>query len=134
MHLSYRVEPKISLDPFIHDIDIELIFGLYDGRGGPIPTSQVNRQLSFSQCSEASTPRAAAVGAASTACHYINKLNQHISKEAMRKRVERMMKPKEDGSLKVPDEIVKEWRNGDQQKLLDDFLQAGFDKDSLRVF
>ena len=39
------------------------------------------------------------------------------------------MKAKEDGTLKVPEEIVKEWRNGNQQKLLEDFKEAGLDKD-----
>ena len=39
------------------------------------------------------------------------------------------MKAKEDGTLKVPEELVKEWRHGNQQKLLDDFKEAGLDKD-----
>ena len=52
-----------------------------------------------------------------------------LSQQALRKRVERLMKAKEDGTLKVPEELVKEWRHGNQQKLLDDFKEAGLDKD-----
>ena len=39
------------------------------------------------------------------------------------------MKPKCDGSFKVPKELVNEWNNGDQTKMLQEFQQAGLDKD-----
>jgi len=59
----------------------------------------------------------------------VSAVTQLLSQQALRKRVERLMKAKEDGTLKVPEEIVKEWRNGNQQKLLEDFKEAGLDKD-----
>ena len=52
-----------------------------------------------------------------------------LSQQALRKRVERLMKAKEDGTLKVPEEFVKEWHSGNQHKLLEDFKEAGLDKD-----
>ena len=44
------------------------------------------------------------------------------------------MVPKADGTFKVPKELVEEWSKGDQNKLLEEFRQAGLDKDTTSVF
>lgn len=52
-----------------------------------------------------------------------------LSEEAVRKRIERLMKPKVDGTYKVPEELRKAWHSGDQKQLIEEFKSAGLDKD-----
>ena len=52
-----------------------------------------------------------------------------VSKSAAKKRIERLMQPKSDGSFKVPEEVIKEWRSGDQDRLVAEFSKAGLDKE-----
>ena len=52
-----------------------------------------------------------------------------ISKQALRKRVERLMKPRADGTYAVPTELLSEWKKGNQNNLLDEFKKAGLDKE-----
>ena len=47
----------------------------------------------------------------------------------VRKRIDRLMKPKADGTYKVPVELVEEWKKGDQMNILREFREAGLDKD-----
>jgi hypothetical protein len=47
----------------------------------------------------------------------------------VRKRIDRLMKPKADGTYKVPLELVEEWKKGDQMNILREFREAGLDKD-----
>ncbi len=53
-----------------------------------------------------------------------------LSQSNMKKRVERLMTPKADGTFKVPKELVSEWKSGDQQKLIREFQSCGLDKDT----
>ena len=54
----------------------------------------------------------------------------NISKQALRKRVERLMKPRHDGSYAVPEELVSEWKTAANQELiLKEFQASGLDKD-----
>lgn len=104
-----------------------------DGNGTPsgslphacVPASSVTPQIlprTLSYANVASTPADPAGPQSQT----------DISTQALRKRVERLMKPKARGGLKVPPELIKEWETGDQNKLLDDFKKAGLDKDRLK--
>lgn len=53
-----------------------------------------------------------------------------ISKQALKKRVERLMKPRQDGSFVVPEELVREWNGKTNQDLiLKEFKESGLDKD-----
>ena len=52
-----------------------------------------------------------------------------ISKQALRKRVERLMKPRADGTYAVPTELVSEWKKGNQNNILEEFKKAGLDKE-----
>ena len=52
-----------------------------------------------------------------------------VSKSAAKKRIERLMTPKADGSFKVPEEVINEWRSGDQDRLIEEFNKAGLDKE-----
>ena len=52
-----------------------------------------------------------------------------MTKTAMRKRIDRLMKPRANGKLLVPQELADQWQNGDQNKLLEEFQKANFDKD-----
>ncbi len=89
----------------------------------------VNRCLSFS------TPNEPAPKQAESISGRIGTLIEAVSDEAVRKRVERLMKPKADGKFKVPEELIKEWRSGDQKRLLEEFKSAGLDKDiSMIIF
>lgn len=56
-------------------------------------------------------------------------LAQGLSVSAMKKRIGRLMTPRADGKLKVPQEMVDEWHKGNQDKLAAEFAQAGLDKD-----
>ena len=56
-----------------------------------------------------------------------------VSESATKKRIERLMQPKADGSFKVPEELVQEWRTGDQARLLQEFKHAGLDKDPIHA-
>ena len=42
----------------------------------------------------------------------------NISKQALKKRVERFMKPRQDGSFVVPEELVREWNGKTNQDLI----------------
>lgn len=54
----------------------------------------------------------------------------NISKQALKKRVERFMKPRQDGSFVVPEELVREWNGKTNQDLiLKEFQESGLDKD-----
>lgn len=80
-------------------------------------TLPVARSLSFTAAtSPADTPLSGHLG-------------QTLSMPNLRKRVARMMKPKADGSYKIPKELIDEWEKGDQDKLLQDFQRSGLDKD-----
>lgn len=52
-----------------------------------------------------------------------------VSKSAAKKRIERLMQPKADGKFKVPEEVINEWRTGDQDRLIAEFGKAGLDKE-----
>ena len=97
----------------------------YGGSSAPIATPPpLNRALSF-QSSPRSAPSVAETGGNETPVS----LSTCLSMSNLRKRVGRMMKPKCDGNFKVPKELVHEWNHGDQQKMLQEFQQAGLDKD-----
>ena len=70
-------------------------------------TPQVSRKLSFSA---AASPVSRGVSVMP-----IPDLVNSLSKSAIKKRVERLMTPKQDGSHKVPAELIAEWRSGDQK-------------------
>ena len=55
-----------------------------------------------------------------------------ISFNTVKKRIDRLMAPKADGTFKVPKDLVDEWKRGNQASLVDEFQRAGLDKD--RVF
>lgn len=52
-----------------------------------------------------------------------------LSQANARKRVARLMQRKANGTYKVPDDLVKAWKDGDQDRLVSEFLDAGLDKD-----
>ena len=54
-----------------------------------------------------------------------------LSHANARKRVSRLMQRKADGSFKVPEDLVKAWKDGDQDRMVEEFLNAGMDKDSV---
>lgn len=39
------------------------------------------------------------------------------------------MKPRADGTYLVPEEIIKAWKDGNQDMIVEDFKSAGLDKD-----
>ena len=84
----------------------------------------VARQLSYGELSSgpaASLPSVAEVVAG-------------LSKSATKKRVARLMQRKQDGTFKVPEELVKEWHAGNQDTLTEEFITAGMDKEaSLKI-
>lgn len=86
-------------------------------------TPQVSRKLSFSA---AASPVSRGVSVMP-----IPDLVNSLSKSAIKKMVERLMTPKQDGSHKVPAELIAEWRSGDQNRLIDEFQKAGLDKDQI---
>ena len=86
----------------------------------------MNRQLSFSAAAHPS-PGGVIVGGGSP--HVQGALVKSLSFSSMKKRVDRLMTPKADGTFKVPKELVQEWKQGDQTKLVDEFQRAGLDKD-----
>lgn len=96
----------------------------YGGSSGPIQTPPPRRALSF-EVPPCSVPSVAETGVDKSPAS----LSTCLSMSNLRKRVGRMMKPKCDGSFKVPKELVNEWNNGDQTKMLQEFQQAGLDKD-----
>ena len=59
------------------------------------------------------------------------KVVKELSKEALRKRVERLMKKSASGEHKVPTELVDEWNKGSehQNKLISEFESAGLMKE-----
>ncbi len=85
-------------------------------------TPPVSRKLSFA--SAPPTPVAS-----ECSMMPIPDLVSSLSKTAIKKRIERLMIPKQDGSHKVPAELIAEWRSGDQNRLIDEFQKAGLDKD-----
>lgn len=94
---------------------------LPDVGGDTTPQAQVNRRLLFGSelehgqnLSPELTPKDIA---------------KALPMSAVRKRIERLMKPKADGTYKVPEELVQEWKRGDQTKILDEFRASGLDKD-----
>ena len=96
----------------------------YGGVAGPIQTPPpLKRALSFEAAPDSvpSVAETAATPASLSTC---------LSMSNLKKRVGRMMKPKCDGTHKVPKQLVDEWNNGDQNKMLQEFQQAGLDKDS----
>lgn len=52
-----------------------------------------------------------------------------ISHANAKKRVARLMTRRANGSFKVPEEIARAWQDGDQDRLVSEFMQAGLDKD-----
>ena len=87
----------------------------------PEPSPAVTRQLSFAS-SVCETPAKLDDGE-------VKNLVATVSESATRKRMERLMQPKADGSFKIPEELIQEWRKGDQARLLQEFKHAGLDKD-----
>lgn len=63
----------------------------------------------------------------------VKELVATVSESATKKRIERLMQPKADGSFKVPEELVQEWRTGDQARLLQEIKHAGLDKDPIHA-
>ena len=91
--------------------------------GPPISTPPVARQLSF-----ASLP-AAPVDEPSAAPS-VREVVEGLTKSATKKRIARLMQKKQDGTFKVPEELVKEWNGGNQDKLMEEFINAGMDKEA----
>lgn len=89
------------------------------------PTPLVARSLSFT--SPGSGPGSPGSGSAGSMPD--GSFAQGVSLYAVKKRIARLMTPKADGKLKVPQEMVDEWNKGDQDKLAAEFSQAGLDKD-----
>ena len=54
---------------------------------------------------------------------------ESLSVSAMKKRISRLMTPKSDGSYKVPKELVDQWKAGEHDRIVQDFVDAGFDKE-----
>ena len=54
-----------------------------------------------------------------------------LNTAAIKKRIDRLMTPKADGTYKVPAELVNEWQSGDQTRLINEFKTAGLDKELL---
>ena len=52
-----------------------------------------------------------------------------LSQANARKRVARLMQRKANGTYKVLEDLVKAWKDGDQDRLVSEFLDAGLDKD-----
>lgn len=91
----------------------------------------VNRCLSFSK---AAHPEPGVAGDGGGSMLVDGSLVKSLSFSNMKKRVDRLMTPKADGKFKVPQELVHEWKHGDQKKLVEEFHRAGLDKDTYRVF
>ena len=91
----------------------------------PEPSPAVTRKLSF-ESSSCETPAKLHDG-------QVKDLVATVSESATRKRIERLMQPKADGSFKIPEELVQEWRSGDQARLLQEFKHAGLDKDPIHT-
>ena len=89
--------------------------------GDRTPQAPVNRRLSFESESEFGQRHAPEL----TPDEFAKALPMSV----IRKRVDRLMKPKADGTYKVPRELVEEWKQGDQLKILQEFQEAGLDKD-----
>lgn len=56
-------------------------------------------------------------------------LTGHVSDSALKKRIERLVKPRSNGKSLVPKELAEQWQNGDQAKLLEEFKKAAYNKD-----
>ena len=54
---------------------------------------------------------------------------ESLSVSAMKKRIARLMTPKSDGSYKVPKELVDAWKAGEHDRIVQDFVDAGCDKE-----
>ena len=91
----------------------------------PPPT---NRCLSFSGADSSSPGGVLGAGGVMAPRDMVKAL----SSQTIKKRVDRLMTPKADGTFKVPKELVDEWKRGNQASLVDEFQRAGLDKD--RVF
>lgn len=74
-------------------------------------------------------PRPKSTGACYLDLSSTKDIAKALPMSAVRKRIERLMKPKADGTYKVPEELVQEWKRGDQTKILDEFRASGLDKD-----
>ena len=80
------------------------------------PEAQIGRKLSFSGLTTPSPAKGPDVGVS-------------VSDSALKKRVERMMKPRCDGSYIVPKELVEQWQKGDHTQIMADFKNCQLDKD-----
>ena len=56
---------------------------------------------------------------------------EEVSSSALKKRIARLMTPKSDGSFKVPKELVEAWKTGDQERLTQEFVDAGYNKEPI---
>ena len=61
----------------------------------------------------------------------VRDLVAQVSVAATKKRVARLMKPKQDGTFKVPEELVKAWNSGEQDRLIREFVDCGMVKERL---
>ena len=59
----------------------------------------------------------------------IKGLVAQVSVAATKKRVARLMTRKQDGTYKVPDELVKAWNSGEQDRLVREFVDSGMVKE-----
>lgn len=100
---------------------------LSEAASDPYGEPPVNRRLSFS-AADPPKPMGAEQGVVPVG-KGAKAVVEALSEDALRKRVERLMKPKVDGTYKVPEELRKAWRSGDQKQLIQEFKSAGLDKD-----
>jgi hypothetical protein len=61
----------------------------------------------------------------------VRDLVAQVSVAATKKRVARLMTPKQDGTFKVPEELVKAWNSGEQDRLIREFVDCGMVKERL---
>ena len=89
--------------------------------------SPVARQLSFASGSlERQPPEPETMGIPP-----VRDLVAQVSVAATKKRVARLMTPKQDGTFKVPEELVKAWNSGEQDRLIREFVDCGMVKERL---
>ena len=56
---------------------------------------------------------------------------EEVKRSVVKKRLARLFAPRADGTMLVPEELVKQYKDLNQREgLIDEFVQAGFDKDS----
>ena len=103
----------------------------------PTSPANVRRQISFTASTELDPSPASAVSAVVPEVapkkppSLVPDVLSTLNTSAIKKRIDRLMAAKADGTYKVPAELVKEWQSGDQTRLINEFTSAGLDKEQI---